>query len=282
MSNNLDLTLSVLPSLNKTDYIKLFKIKSNWKKAKGVLFLMDYRLDGKKMTIAIPFRKIPELKLAYKELKKDKIHPVKKTAAAYFSLEQDGIEGWMAEAEIIYGGAKPELLQDKAALLFERIRISLQLTLAEDAELEETVDSANDLDMAEDQSKVQIQNEVDPGQKIKLIIAKLVQLQRQISSHTAISAHDIPLIDLFKKWMRVLAEQLKKVDEETRKQFAETFLKLKKLYQILDNSASRWLTQNQDQQLDMGENLSSSSEILEENEELFRDIMLARRILDEF
>ena len=82
--------------------------------------------------------------------------------------------------------------------------------------------------------------------------------------------------------MKVLAEQLKIVDDETRKQFAESFLKLKKIYQILDNSASRWLTQNQDQQLDMGENLSSSSEILEENEELFRDIMLARRILEEF
>jgi hypothetical protein len=43
-----ELSLDVLPEMKRADYIKAFKNKASWKKAKAVIFLVDYKLEGKK------------------------------------------------------------------------------------------------------------------------------------------------------------------------------------------------------------------------------------------
>jgi hypothetical protein len=69
-----ELQLDSLKEIKKADYVKAFKNKAVWKKAKAVIFLVDYKLEGKKTTIAIPFKKEAEMKSEMKRLKKEKLH----------------------------------------------------------------------------------------------------------------------------------------------------------------------------------------------------------------
>ncbi|WCL82536.1 hypothetical protein PPO43_05415 [Saprospira sp. CCB-QB6] len=131
MSEN-TLSLELLPSLKKAEYEKLFKKLVLWKKAKAVIFLQDYRLAGKKNMVAIPYKKAPEMILAFKGLKKDSFHPIKKTAAASFSLEPTA-DGLLAKVEIKKGGLGAELIQSKMAEAFAKMNIILEFSTAEEA-----------------------------------------------------------------------------------------------------------------------------------------------------
>ena len=126
MSEN-TLSLELLPSLKKAEYEKLFKKLVLWKKAKAVIFLQDYRLAGKKNMVAIPYKKAPEMIQAFKELKKDKFHPLKKTAAASFSVEPTA-EGLLAKVEIRKGGLNGELIQSQMAEDFAKLGITLEFS----------------------------------------------------------------------------------------------------------------------------------------------------------
>jgi hypothetical protein len=131
-----ELQLDSLKEITKADYIKAFKNKAVWKKAKAVIILVDYKLEGKKTTIAIPFKKEAEMKLEMKRLKKDKLHPMKKSGAGLITVENEGEEGMKAKVELLLGGLKPELLQVKGAPLFEKIKTTLEVLIAAGAELE--------------------------------------------------------------------------------------------------------------------------------------------------
>jgi hypothetical protein len=67
----LELSLDSIKDMKKAEYIKAFKNKAAWKKAKAAIFLVDYKLEGKKAVIAIPFKKENEMKLEMKRLKKN-------------------------------------------------------------------------------------------------------------------------------------------------------------------------------------------------------------------
>jgi|GEM_PF-4000219 len=131
MSEN-TLSLELLPSLKKAEYEKLFKKLVLWKKAKAVIFLQDYRLAGKKNMVAIPYKKAPEMIQAFKGLKKDNFHPIKKTAAASFSLEPT-TDGLLAKVEIKKGGLGAELIQNKMAEAFAKMNIILEFSAPEEA-----------------------------------------------------------------------------------------------------------------------------------------------------
>lgn len=131
-----ELSLNSVISMKRADYIKAFKNKALWKKANAVIFLLDYKLEGKKATIAIPFKKATEMKVEMKRLKKEKLHPMKKTAGAFISLENEGEEGMKAKVELLLGGVNPELLQMKGNALFAHIKTTLEVLIAEGAELE--------------------------------------------------------------------------------------------------------------------------------------------------
>ena len=131
-----ELTLESIKDMNKAEYIKAFKNKSLWKKANAVIFLVDYKLDGKKTCIAIPFRKEAEMKMKIKEIKKDKFHLMKKTGGGIITVENDGPEGLKAKVELKLGGLAPEFLQLKGEELFDRIKATLEVKIAADAEME--------------------------------------------------------------------------------------------------------------------------------------------------
>jgi hypothetical protein len=119
--------------MKKADYIKAFKNKAAWKKAKAVIFLVDYKLEGKKAVIAIPFKKENEMKLEMKRLKKEKLHLLKKSGGATIEIlvAEDGSRE--ARIELVIGGLKPELLILKATPLFEKIKLKIQATQNEEA-----------------------------------------------------------------------------------------------------------------------------------------------------
>jgi hypothetical protein len=51
--------------------------------------MVDYKLDGKKTTVAIPFKKEAEMKAEMKRLKKEKLHPMKKSGGGLVTVEND-------------------------------------------------------------------------------------------------------------------------------------------------------------------------------------------------
>ena len=56
-----ELHLDSLKEIKKADYVKAFKNKAIWKKAKAVIIFVDYKLEGKKAVVAIPFKKETEM-----------------------------------------------------------------------------------------------------------------------------------------------------------------------------------------------------------------------------
>jgi len=131
-----ELSIDSLKEMKKADFIKAFKNKAAWKKAKAVIVMVDYKLDGKKTTIAIPFKKEAEMKSEMKRMKKEKTHPLKKSGGGMISFAKDGEEGMKAKIELTLGGLKPELLQAKGEDLFGRINTTLEVLIAANAELE--------------------------------------------------------------------------------------------------------------------------------------------------
>jgi len=83
-----ELSLDTLKEMKKADFIKAFKNKVAWKKATAVILLTDYKLDGKKTSIAIPFKKLADMKAEMKRLKKEKLHFMKKSGGGTFSIEK--------------------------------------------------------------------------------------------------------------------------------------------------------------------------------------------------
>lgn len=122
--------------MKKADFIKAFRNKSAWKKASAVIVLVDYKLEGKKTTVAIPFRKEAEMKAEMKRIKKEKLHLMKKTGGGSVSMENEGEDGMKAKIELKLGGLSPELLQANAAELFDKIKTTLEVLIAVDAEME--------------------------------------------------------------------------------------------------------------------------------------------------
>lgn len=139
-----ELSIDGLKGMKKAEFVKAFKSKPQWNKAKAVIIFTDYRLEGKKTTVAVPFKKVAEMKLEVKRIKKEKLHPMKKSVGGIFSLENEGEEGIKAKIEITHGGVKPEILQIKATDLFGRINAKLEVLIAADAELETEEDLATE------------------------------------------------------------------------------------------------------------------------------------------
>ncbi len=128
-----ELSLDSIKDMKKADFIKAFKNKAAWKKAKSVIILVDYKLEGKKAIIAIPFKKENEMKLEMKRLKKEKLHILKKSGGGTIKIEVGADGQREAKIELGIGGLKPELLLLKASPLFEKIKLRIQATQNEEA-----------------------------------------------------------------------------------------------------------------------------------------------------
>ncbi len=155
---NAELNLDSIGSMKKVEYQKLFQKTMTWKKAKAVIVLADFKLTGKKTTVAIPFKKPADMVKAFKELKKNKMHPLKKVAAGGFGLAAGGEDGNLAaNIEIQKGGMSIEKLLEKAGPEFLGIGIAIQAsgnpeavedTDEEDESESSTADTLSDADAA--------------------------------------------------------------------------------------------------------------------------------------
>jgi hypothetical protein len=139
-----ELQLESLKEIKKADYVKAFKNKAVWKKAKAVIILVDYKLDGKKSVIAIPFRKETEMKAEMKRLKKEKIHILKKSGGGTIEFTKTA-EGMSAKVEIQVGGLSTEMLLMKGQPLFDKIKVKLEALQTAEA-MAEAAESAAEVD----------------------------------------------------------------------------------------------------------------------------------------
>jgi hypothetical protein len=254
-----ELTLESLEGMGKADYVKAFKNKAVWKKAKAAIFLVDYKLDGKKTVIALPFKKESEMKAKMKEIKKTKKHVLKKTGGGLITVENDGPEGLKAKVELLLGGLNPFILQDKALELFARINATLEVKLAEGAELE-TDESEDNISTGETETDVNSkttdddvnsshEDEVvnnngqpkseDKNKEIKLIIAKIVKMNQTINLKNGLDDTELKTAEDIKSAIREFAKLLKTADASARAEYGETFLKTKKLYAKIEEEIKK-------------------------------------------
>jgi hypothetical protein len=113
-----------------------------------VIILVDYKLEGKKAVIAIPFKKENEMKLEMKRLKKEKLHLLKKSGGGTIVIDKNADGDREATIELVIGGLKPELLQLKASPLFEKIKVKLSATQTGEA-LEDAAAAESEVDTTE-------------------------------------------------------------------------------------------------------------------------------------
>jgi hypothetical protein len=195
-----ELSLDVLPEMKRADYIKAFKNKASWKKAKAVIFLVDYKLEGKKTTIAIPFKKEAEMKLEMKRLKKEKFHFLKKTGAGTIDFVKDEEGNIKAKIEIVAGGLDTELLVSKAGPLFEKINVQFDISQSVHV-LSDAEETKGEEEMLTERS--QTENKLEKTEKTKL---------KSVSPWTSLLDNAV-LPDELKK---ILFEIFKEAENENR------------------------------------------------------------------
>jgi len=258
-----ELSLDSIKDMKKADYIKAFKNKAAWKKAKAVILLVDYKLEGKKAVIAIPFKKENEMKLEMKRLKKDKLHLLKKSGGGTVSIAKaaDGVAELNVELNI--GGLKPELLLLKACPLFEKIKLRIKAVitgeaLADAAAAESEVDVNENLpednldDVPVDETPENFEQESTeqetatekpsaskPGDELKLTVAKIAKLNKLINLKDGLQEEDLNNAEALKSAIKEFALLLKVASADLRNEYGETFLKTKKLYAKLEEELTK-------------------------------------------
>jgi hypothetical protein len=146
-----ELTLDSVKDMKKAEFIKAFKNKAIWKKAKAVIVMVDYKLDGKKSVLAIPFKKETEMKAEMKRLKKEKLHLLKKTGGGVINFEKTA-DGMKAKIEIKIGGLAPEILLAKGQELFGRIKVTLEALQSAEAAADAAASAGEEEEEEEDTS----------------------------------------------------------------------------------------------------------------------------------
>lgn len=120
-----DLNVSTVKTFKKNDYKKIFLKSSNWKKAGAIVVLCDYKLEGKKCLVAIPYKKPQDALAEYVKLKEDKLHPTRRVSMGTFTMDPSNS---VATIEIKKGGMDAGLLQEKAEAAFSAIDIAIRVT----------------------------------------------------------------------------------------------------------------------------------------------------------
>jgi hypothetical protein len=280
-----ELSLDSIKDMKKAEYIKAFKNKAAWKKAKAVIFLVDYKLEGKKAVIAIPFKKENEMKLEMKRLKKEKLHLLKKSGGAEITITKgnDGVAE--LNVKLTIGGLKPELLVLKATPLLEKIKLRIKATIEGEALLDaaskeievdvnENLPEDNMEDVAVDESsnevyeKDSVEAESEPekpevanvSDAIKQTLAKIAKFNKLINLKDGLQETDINNAEALKAAIKDFAAQLKTASAEIRNEFGETFLKTKKIYAKLEEELNRLKNQGNDLDAALNDTLGVSNE----------------------
>lgn len=143
-----------LQALNKAKYLKEYCKPVQVKKATGAIILADYKLKGKKESIVfLPFKKLKEAEILFKQIKADKSHVLKKVAYAAVSVDTKANE---IAFNVKKGGLDADTIAAKGAPFFEsNFKLSVKAAQAEEmaadkdaAEKEDTAASTGTADTA--------------------------------------------------------------------------------------------------------------------------------------
>lgn len=280
-----ELSLDSIKDMKKAEYIKAFKNKAAWKKAKAVIFLVDYKLEGKKAVIAIPFKKENEMKLEMKRLKKEKLHLLKKSGGGEITITKgnDGVAE--LNVKLTIGGLKPELLVLKATPLLEKIKLRIKATIEgealldaaskeievdvnenlpednmEDVAVDESSNEVYEKDSVEAESEPEKPEVVNVSDAIKQTLAKIAKFNKLINLKDGLQETDINNAEVLKAAIKDFAAQLKTASAEIRNEFGETFLKTKKIYAKLEEELNRLKNQGNDLDAALNDTLGVSNE----------------------
>ncbi len=101
-------------------YKKTYCKRAVVKKAKGAIIMLDYRLAGKKIPcVMVTFKKPAEAAKAFKDLKKNKEHLLKKTGLCKVDIAKGADGNPEITVDIKKGGLSPSALKAKGADLFD-------------------------------------------------------------------------------------------------------------------------------------------------------------------
>lgn len=113
------LSYEAIKEMKFADYKKAFKEKSQWRKAKALIILVDYKLGSKKTPIVLPLRRTNELKPLLKQIKADK-HPAQKMAAGLLGMRK-GEKGPEMTFQMTHGGCALQKVEGKVKPLVQQI-----------------------------------------------------------------------------------------------------------------------------------------------------------------
>lgn len=114
MANKNGFDFEALKALNLAKYLKAYCKPMQLKKAQSGILLTDYKLKGVKQScVFIPFKKMKEAELLFKQIKSTKEHELKKVALVYVNVTKTSI-GFQVKK----GGLTLEKIQLKATPFF--------------------------------------------------------------------------------------------------------------------------------------------------------------------
>jgi len=130
----------------KNKYLKEYCKPKDVKKSKGGIVFLDYKMAGKKThCVFIPFKKLNEAQKAFKKIKKEKEHKIKKTAFVSVNVAKGADGTQEVTLEVKKGGVDPTLLQSKGVTLFEKgIKMKLNVIGAAQEAVEEVIDDVKE------------------------------------------------------------------------------------------------------------------------------------------
>lgn len=113
------LSYEAIKEMKFADYKKAFKEKSQWRKAKALIILVDYKLGSRKAPIVLPLRRSNQLKPLLQQIKADK-HPTQKMAAGLLDIRK-GDKGSEMTFQKTHGGCTLETIEGRVKPLVKQI-----------------------------------------------------------------------------------------------------------------------------------------------------------------
>jgi len=140
-----DFDFKELEGLKLVEYKKQHCKPALVKKAKAALILLDYKLKGKKTPcVMVTFKKPAEAAKAFKKLKAEKSHILKKTGFCKVTVAKGADGQQEITVEIKKGGITPETLKTKGADLFGgHLKMKLNVIGGAEAAAEVVADAAD-------------------------------------------------------------------------------------------------------------------------------------------
>lgn len=146
-----DFDFEALKALKINQYKKEHLKPAIFKKSKGAIIFVDYKMAGKKTPcVIVPFKKGPIAAKTFKTVKKNKEHILKKTAFAALDFSATDEGKTLVTITLKKGGLSADMLTAKAAKLFGEIKMDYKVVgMPEDGETSSDDTSAADTDPAE-------------------------------------------------------------------------------------------------------------------------------------